>query len=165
MAFTIDVGYTTDNAYKVDKSYTSLLSEGESVSISPLSTINQLNPTFIIDYDSRLLSANYVVATFLGRKYFIPSGVSIDTAGRMVLACRVDPLSSFDLSNCHVTVTRNGGIGAPTKIPDNKLPVLPNVVDVKSTIANVPIFTDADTENGIELYNYVLIVLNGGANV
>lgn len=163
MAFTIDVGYTTENPSKVDKSYTSLLSSGESVSISPLSTINQLNPVFIIDYDSRFLNANYVVATFLSRKYFCT--VSIDTAGRMVLSCKVDPLSSFDLSECPVTVTRNGGIGAPTKIPDNKLPVIPNVVEVKSTIAPDVIFSDAETDQGIELYNYVLIVLNGGASI
>ena len=134
MAFTIKVGYTADNPQKVNKSVTWLDS---SVSISPLSTINQLNPVFIVDYDSSFLTANYVECTDLGRKYFCT--VAVDTAQRMILTCKVDVLSSFDLSECYITVTRNEGIGAPTKIPD-RLPVLPNIEEVVSTVASSDYF-------------------------
>lgn len=137
MAFTIKIGYTADNPQKVSKTVTWIDS---SVSISPLSTINQLNPVFIVDYSSSYLTANYVECTDLGRKYFCT--VSMDTAQRIILTCKVDVLSSFDLSECDITVTRNEGIGAPTKIPDSRLPVLPNIEEVLPTIAESDYFQD-----------------------
>lgn len=151
MGFTIDIGYTTDNTYKVNKSFTKVRTN---VSISPLSTINQLNPTFVIDYDSSLLNCNYVEASFLGRKYM--ATIAVDTAQRMIISCSVDYLSSFSLKDCPITVTRNGGIGAPTKIPDNKLPVVPNVEDVYSTTAKNPFFEESPSTC------YVITLMNGG---
>lgn len=130
MAFTIDIGYTTDNNLKVNKAV-SWLSPQTGVTISPLSSINQLSPVFVIDRNDSYLSANYVSCTYLGRKYF--ATVSIDTANRMIISCTsVDPLSSFDLSNCPIQVTRNGGIGAPTDYPDSKYPIIPNQKDITS---------------------------------
>lgn len=153
MAFTIKVGYTTDSPLKVDKTVNWLDS---SVSISPLSTINQLNPVFIVDYDSSFLTANYVECTDLGRKYFCT--VAVDTAQRMILTCKVDVLSSFDLSECDITVTRNEGIGAPTKIPDSRLPVLPNVEEVVSTIASSDYFQTSEYIDP----KYVVITVKAG---
>lgn len=156
MAFTIDIGYTTDNTYTVNKSWTKVKS---GVSISPLSTINQLNPVFVIDYDSSLLNCNYVEASFLGRKYM--ALISVDTAGRMVLSCSVDYLSSFALNNCYITVTRNGGLGAPTEIPDTKFPVIPNRKDMDSRT----VFNDAigKYENDVRAKNYLVITVGGGS--
>ena len=154
MAFTIDIGYTTDNTYKANKSV-SYIEQG--VSLHPLSTVNQLSPVFVIDYDSRFLNANYVTANFLGRKYFCL--ISFDTAQKMYLNCSVDYLSSFDLGNCPITVTRNGGIGAPTEIPDSKLPVIPNRKDIDSiTVFNSNI---SDFANDPRALNYVVTTVGG----
>lgn len=154
MAFTIDIGYTTDNTYKVNKTV-SYIAQG--VSIHPLSTVNQLSPVFVVDYDSRFLNANYVIANFLGRKYMCT--VSVDTAQKMYLTCSVDYLSSFALGNCPITVTRNGGIGAPTEIPDNKLPVIPNRKNIDSiTVFNSNI---SDFANDPRALNYVVTTVGG----
>ena len=155
MAFTIDIGYTTDNTYKVNKSVTYI---AQGVTIHPLSTVNQLSPVFVIDYDSRFLNANYVRATFLGRLYYCT--VSVDTAQKMYLSCSVDYLSSFALSNCAITVTRNGGIGAPTEIPDNKLPVVPNRKHIDSKTVFSPDINDVFI-NDIRSFNYVVTVIGG----
>lgn len=157
MAFTIDIANTTASPDKYNKTNeTTIIQQG--VSISPLSTINQLTPVFVIDYDSRFLNANYIIATFLGRKYF--ATVSVDTAGRMILQCKVDYISSFNLSNCPITVTRNGGIGKPTEIPDNKLPIIPN----RKKIDSITVFSpDINTTfiNDTRSLNYVVTVVGG----
>lgn len=155
MAFTIDIGYTTDNTYKVNKTVSYIAPD---VSIHPLSTVNQLSPVFVIDYDSRFLNANYVRATFLGRLYYCT--VSVDTARKMYLSCSVDYLSSFNLKNCPITVTRNGGIGAPTEIPDNKLPVIPNRKKIDSITTFSPDINSVFI-NDPRSHNYVVTVVGG----
>ena len=155
MAFTIDIGYTTDNTYTVNKSYT-VVKRG--VSISPLSNINTLNPVFVVNYDSSLLNCNYVIASFLGRKYYCT--VSVDTAQKIYLTCSVDYLNSFDLSGCDITVTRNGGLGAPTEIPDTKLPVIPNRKDLDSiTVFNKEL--NSNLANDPRATNYLVITAGG----
>ncbi len=150
MAFTIDIGYTTDNVKTVNKSVTVIES---GVSIHPTSSINQLSPVFIIDRDDRYLNANYVTATFLKRKYYCT--VSINPAGAMVLSCNVDVLSSFDLSSCPIQVTRCGGLGKPTMYPDTKYPIIPNKKDITSIIRDNAAL---HVNNGV----YVLTVIGGG---
>lgn len=149
--FTIDIGYTTENNLKVNKSYTTILT---GVEIHPLSTISQENPVFVIDYDSRFLNANYVICPALGRKYF--ATISTDTANRMIITCSCDYLSSFNLSNCPIQVTRNGGIGKPTKYPDNKYPIYPNIKDITSITRSNSILS----ANGGA---YILTVIGGGS--
>ena len=150
MAFTIDIGYTTDNNLKVNKSVTWLQ---QGVSISPLSVINQLSPVFVIDRNDTFLSANYVKCTYLNRKYF--ATVSVDTANRMIISCKVDHLSSFDLSACPITVTRNGGIGHPTDYPDSQYPIKPNQKSITSIVKSNSILS----VNG---GSYILTVIGGG---
>jgi len=154
MGFYIDIAYTTDPPNKVNRAYTII--NQSPVLISPLSTINQLNPVFVIDYNAAYLNANYVIVDFLKRKY--NAVVSVDTAGRMVLTCNVDVLAN-NFSNCDITVTRNGGIGKPTYIPDNKLPILPNRETITSTTATNDYFSTGLADN----HSYLVTVLNGGA--
>lgn len=151
MAFAISIAKTTAPPNKVNRVYNVI----DSVTVSPLSTINQLNPVFVIDYDTRYLNANYVIATFLSRKYFCT--VSVDTAGRMVLNCKVDVLAN-NFNNCPLTVTRNGGIGKPSYIPDEKLPILPNRETITSTTAENPYFSSGLLDNKC----YLVTVINGG---
>ena len=151
MAFTIDIGYTTDNNLKVNKSV-SWLSPNGGVTISPLSIIDQQNPVFVIDRNDTYLTANYVKCTFLGRKY--AATVSVDTAQKMVIRCTCDYLSSFDLSNCPIQVTRNGGIGKPTDYPDTMFPIIPNQKSITSITRSNSILT----ANG---GSYILAVIGG----
>ena len=151
MAFSVSIGYSTAPPNKINRAYTII----DSTTISPLSVINQLSPVFVIDYDARYLNANYVIAGFLSRKYFCT--VSIDTAGRMVLTCKVDVLAN-NFNDCPLTVTRNGGIGKPTYIPDEKLPILPNRESITSTTAENPYFSSGLLDNKC----YLVTVINGG---
>ena len=145
MSFTIKLGNTTDNASAVAKTYTEVTPTG-GVEISPTSTIDQLNPIFIIQYNANYVNINYCEAPFLGRKYF--ARATYESGNRMTINCTVDFLSSFDLSNCQVTAVRNGGLGAPTKIQDSKFPVLPNT----ETVKQVPIVHSAFTPYGERCY-------------
>lgn len=150
MAFTVDIGYTTDNVKKVNKTVTYI---EQGVVIHPTSVISQLSPVFIIDRDDRYLSANYVIATFLKRKYYCT--VSVNPAGAMVLTCSVDVLSSFDLSMCPIQVTRCGGLGAPTMYPDTKYPIIPNKKDITSIVRSN---SELNVNSGV----YVLTTIGGG---
>lgn len=149
--FTIDIGYTTDNNLKVNKTYTTILT---GVQIYPTSTISQENPVFVVDYNAAFLNANYVFCPALGRKYF--ATISTDTANRMIITCSCDYLSSFNLSNCPIQVTRNGGIGMPTKYPDNKYPIYPSIKDITSITRSNSILT---ANSGA----YILTVIGGGS--
>lgn len=131
VSMTINIGTVTENVNKVNKSpvwYTGESETAYSFNIKPTSIINQLSPTFIIDYNSALLNCNYVSCETLGRKYF--ARISVDTAQTMRIDCTVDVLSSWNLSGCPVTVVRNGGIGTPTKVQDTKLPVKPSTENI-----------------------------------
>lgn len=156
MSFYIKLGNTTENAMSVDKIFTEVTPSG-GVEIAPTSTIDQLRPVFIIAYDPNYININYCEAPFLGRKYF--AKVNYDNGQRMTIECEVDYLSSFDLSECDMTAVRNGGIGAPTKIQDNKYPIVPN----EETIDQVPVNNPELTPNGNGCY--VLQVIGGATNV
>lgn len=155
LSYIIHVGTYGGNNSAVGsaKTFTSLTGEN-GITINPKTIQNVLRPVFEIDYNSALLNANYLHAPFLEKYYFI-SSVSINTAGRMVFECVVDPLKSYDLSNCPITVVRNGGIGTPTKTPDNKLPIKPSSEDIKQiAVANGEF-------KALLNYPYVLQVIGG----
>lgn len=150
MAFTINICRTTENNMKVGKSYTTIET---SVPISPLSTIDMLNPVFIVDYHPAYLTANYVTCAFLKRHYHCT--VTVDTAQRMILTCHVDYLSSFNLANCPFHCIRNENVGI-NKIPDSKLPINPIEKEITSTILQSNFF-DKPYVN-----SYLLAVIGGG---
>lgn len=130
MSVTIDLCVTNDNNTTVNKSYNIL---AENVTIDATHDLDELSPEFIIRYNAEYKPCNYVVANFLGRKYFCEKILSIGK--KMKLKCTVDYLSSWDLSKCNITVIRNDGIGKPTIFPDSKLPIAPNQQTIKQTVA------------------------------
>lgn len=125
----LTIGKTTDNNMKLNKTFSERIAEN--VSIEPTSIVNKLNPVFIVAYDSRYLDADYVYCSDLDRYYFCAP--SVNTGGRVVLTCTIDYLSGIDLSDCPITVVRNGA--KPTVIPDNKFPIIPNDETITQTVA------------------------------
>lgn len=93
--------------------------------VDALDIVSVVNPTLIISYDGDYIDCNYCYVKEFGRYYFCKT--SVDTGGRLVLTCTVDPLMSFadDIKECQACITRNEhtGIGY---VVDNKLPVDPN---------------------------------------
>ena len=151
MAFTIDICKTSDNVLKYNKSYTTLSPVG-GVSIDATQSIDQINPTFIINYDPTYIECNYVVASFLGAAYFATP--IVEPGKRITLKCSIDPLS-YNLDSCPGTVLRNGGIGKPTKMQDTKLPIITNEQTITQTVSA----NEALTPYGDKCY--VLTVIGG----
>lgn len=154
MSFYIEIGITNDNNNKVNKSVNWQSPPG-GVLIDPKSTLDVIKPVFIINNNPAYLTCNYVKASFLNRQYF--ARITLDTGGRMIVTCSVDVLSSFDLSECEMTVLRSEQEAAPTKIQDGKLPVIPNEQIIEQTVSE----NSALTPYGTECY---IITVIGGVN-
>ena len=157
MSYTINIGTTSDDVRKYKKTVSWILS-GEvpkEIPIAATSTVDQLEPVFIVDYDAAYLTCNYVYCSAFGLSYFCR--VAENTAKRIVLTCTVDPLS-IDVDNCKINVVRNGGIGAPTKIQDNKLPVLTGVQELMQTVAVNSSLSSGASEA------YIITVIGGEVN-
>lgn len=128
-------------------------------SITAYDKIDIINPTFILSYDASLLTCNYLYCNELARYYYTKP--SLDTGGRLVLTCSVDPLMSFkdDIYNAEATILRSESIGRPTMIPDSQLPIIPNQSDIITQIG----FNSISELTGSSLTNqdYILITLGG----
>ena len=148
---------TSDDSRKAVKQLTQI---GNTVSAVPTDDMSILNPVIILDYNSAYLAANYLYIPLFGRYYAITSR-TVTIGKRIVINAAVDAVMSWynSIKNCNITVTRNGGIGGPTMIPDEKLPVIPNKENVVTTIASNPRF---DTFPGLSYNNYVITTVNGG---
>lgn len=118
-----------ENPLKVNK----ILTATTVKTIASLGNMSLIEPSFIVDKDNDVIASNYCYIPDFSRYYFIKNS-SIMDGGRILIECNVDVLNSFDLSKCIVTVLRNGGIGKPTKIPDTKLPILPNENIINQTV-------------------------------
>lgn len=157
MSYTINIGTTSDDIKRYKKTVSWIQSEGtaKEIPIAATSVVDQLEPVFIVDYDAAYLTCNYVYCQALGLSYFCR--VSENTAKRIVLTCTVDPLS-VDIDNCKINVIRNGGIGAPTKIQDTKLPIIPGEQEIMQTVATHSALTTSAT------WCYVITVIGGATN-
>lgn len=156
MSYTINIGTTSDDVRKYKKNVSWILSGlvPKEIPIAATSTVDQLEPVFIVDYDPAYLTCNYVYCSALGLSYFCR--IAENTAKRIVLTCTVDPLS-VNVDSCKITVLRNGDLGAPTKIQDSKYPILTS----EETIDQVPV-TNADLQVPIGYASrYVLQVIGG----
>lgn len=122
---------TTDDMRTVDKTLTTV----KSVTATPTEPMNVLAPTLIIDYDSSVLSANYVYIPALSRYYYIDN-IDLLKGNRLLLSCRVDVLKTYanDIRNCNCICVRSESIGTPTQIPDKNLPIDPNREDIVSIV-------------------------------
>ena len=126
MAFTLMLGTTTDDPIVVNKSY----SFPTSITISPLDTVDVLNPYIILNYSSSILGYNYAkIPDFNDRYYFVKS--ELLTSGRIGLTLTVDPLMSWydrglggsGIKDIITTIIRTGGIEKPTYVQDSLLPI------------------------------------------
>lgn len=133
MAFSATLYNNADDPKVLSKT----LSGGQSVSsIVPTEACDILNPTFILNYNSAYTTCNYiVVGAPFNRSYFI-TDMKIDIGKKIVISCAVDVLETYkdSIKNCMACVTRNEGIGKPTYVPDDKLPIDPNQKYLKSVL-------------------------------
>lgn len=129
---------TTDDTRKVDKTLTAI----KDITAIPSDNVTMLTPAFIVEYDNTILAANYCYIAEFNRYYFIHD-ITLLRGNRMQLNCAVDVLKTYadDLKNCTAVIIRNGGIGEPSMIPDNQLPINPNKKELLTKTVNFAIDT------------------------
>lgn len=129
---------------------------GNTIILEPYDTIDLLNPIVLVNYNAAFLNSNYAYIPELKRYYFIEN-IGLETARRMRVALRVDPLMSFkdSILDATVTVLRNENIG-PTNVVDSKLPIDPKEVWYEGIDFPYQPITDPAYEGK----NYVLVVRN-----
>lgn len=152
-AMTIQLLTTTDDQRKAFKTCTQI---GADITAVPTDDMSELQPKIVINYDSTYLAANYVYIDLFGKYYKIDKK-AVTIGKKIVLECTIDAVMSFysDILNCDITAVRNGGIGSPTKIQDNKLPINPET----ETIQQIPV-ENAEFKQILD-YPYVLQVIGG----
>ena len=147
---------TTDDQRKAFKNCANV---GTVINAVPTDDMSELQPKIIINYDSAYLAANYVYIALFDKYYKIDKK-AVTIGKKIVLDCTIDAVMSYynSILNCDITVIRNGGLGQPTKIQDNKFPVIPNEQELMQTVS-----TNVSLANTAE-YSYVITVIGGAAN-
>jgi hypothetical protein len=71
------------------------------------------------------------------RQYYKIVEKNVTIGKRIIITCLVDAVMSWytHLLTCDITAIRNGGIGAPTKVQDNKLPIIANEQTLQQTVS------------------------------
>lgn len=132
------------------------LSEGVIVAdLTPTQSVSVLSPTLILDYREQLLSANYCKIDEFNRYYYCK--ISVDTGGRLIAECEVDPLMSFStsISGCEINVIRSeNGI---SYVRDSKLPLSPDQCELQGILFPINPFDDTFYYD-----NNIILTVNGG---
>lgn len=124
MAVTLDLYNITDPANCANKSIpdTSL----KTITGNPIEDEEILNPTFLINYFSELLSCNYCKVTYPDQtvKYYFVT-VTTENGNNLRIDCTMDYLMTYwdEIKNTPMTVVRSTSFGKPTYVIDNLLPV------------------------------------------
>lgn len=145
MSFTLMLGITNDDPIVLNKTATF----PTTITISPLDTVDELNPYIIINYSSSIMGYNYAkIPEFNNRYYFVK--YELLTSGRIGLTLSVDPLMSWydrglggvGIKDITTTIIRTGGIVKPTYTEDSLLPIEP-----KRRKVNVQYFQNSPHNN------------------
>ena len=153
---------TADDMRTADKTFTNV---SNALTAVPTADMRALSPTFTISYNSDYLAANYVYIDLFDAYYKI-TGRDITIGEKIIISCSIDATTTWykkatgNIKNCKITVVRNGGIGRPSLIPDEKLPVIPNKEDILITRATNSNFLNNADDSDIKCY--VLTLMNGG---
>lgn len=128
----IDLYYTTDTPIKADKTLTAL----GTLTGTPTSNININSPVFKVTYSNIIPSVNYAYIPDFGKYYFVKPP-TLNTDGSAILELSVDVLKTYGaaIKNCDAVVIRSQSIGS-NDVPDSRLPVNPNSVDVVSVMGS-----------------------------
>lgn len=113
---------TSDPPEKLEKELSII---GTATALKPTARVDMLNPVIVCNANSERLKANYVYIDTFDRYYWCT--VSLDTANRMILSCKVDYLMSWknSIKNCPACILRNENVGI-NYMKDDKLPIDPN---------------------------------------
>ena len=157
---TINLYNLTEDKKVLDKTPTSI----GTVDATPFEELSIITPKLIITYDETYINCNYIEIPIFNRFYYVEDKI-INVGNRIIFNCKVDVLKSFkdDIKNANIVVVRNEGLGAPTEIIDNQLPVSPNQKTVEQVTVNDYNVTDSKLDStGIYILQCIGGHINGG---
>ena len=157
---TINLYNLTEDKKVLDKAPTSIAT----VDATPFEELSIITPKLIITYDETYINCNYIEIPIFNRFYYVEDKI-INVGNRIIFNCKVDVLKSFkdDIKNANIVVVRNEGLGAPTEIIDNQLPVSPNQKTVEQVTVNDYNVTDSKLDStGIYILQCIGGHINGG---
>ena len=121
---TLQFKKTADDVRKLDKSFTAL---GNAVTANATQNCSIIHPVWLLAYSANYETATHVSCSEFGRTYFI-NDIVMSTGGKCFVYATVDVLTTYasNIKACSGTVIRSESVGAPTMIPDGKLPIFTN---------------------------------------
>lgn len=159
LVVTITIYNVSDAPNVADKT----LESGTTVTgVQPCEPCDFLNPSFIMNKSSAVLSGNYIDCVIEGnplqRKYFITDKQLI-TGGRVLVSCTVDVLTTYasSIKACNGTILRAESPKSKA-MHDSKYPLVPRMF-VKNILYKKTPFSYV---SGNGNYNYLLTVVGGG---
>ena len=156
---TITLYKTSSPVNKIGKTLTTLAT----VTGTPTSDISTASPDFYLSYSANALAANYMYVAEFGRYYFLKPPV-VMTDGRVKISGDVDVLETYatGIKNAPATVVRSESAGL-SDVPDGKLPINPNAVEIVSAIGSKSFNAYANTISGSQFCSasYVLVTGRG----
>lgn len=150
---------TSDDRRVVSKTLTTIAAN---ISIVPKEQLDILTPRIRIAWNSAYLSANYMYISELNRYYYI-SDMILNTGHNIDIIGNIDVLKTYgtQIRALTATVIRSESVGAPTPIPDSKLPIDPNREELLSIkITNTRDGSAVFTANPSD-WCYILTVVGG----
>lgn len=157
---TINLYNLTEDKKVLDKTPTLI----GTVDATPFEELSIITPKLIVSYDSTYINCNYIEIPIFNRFYYVEDKI-INVGNRIIFNCKVDVLKSFkdDIKNANIVVIRNEGVGTPTEIIDNQLPVLPNQKTVEQVTVDDYNVTDSKLDStGIYILQCIGGHINGG---
>ena len=141
---TINLYNLTEDKKVLDKTPTLI----GTVDATPFEELSIITPKLIVSYDSTYINCNYIEIPIFNRFYYVEDKI-INVGNRIIFNCKVDVLKSFkdDIKNANIVVIRNEGVGTPTEIIDNQLPVLPNQKTVEQVTVDDYNVTDSKLDS------------------
>lgn len=131
MSLSVTLLSTSDDPRVVTKSTTTIAA----VTAKPTQDCSVLNPRLILHYTGSLVDVNYLYISDFDKYYYIDQ-IKLLPGNQIELAASIDVLKTYDaeIRGCMATVVRSESVGAPTMIPDNKLPINPNKKELKTAV-------------------------------
>lgn len=126
---TLQFKKTTDDPRKVVKSFEDI---GDAVPAIPTENCSILSPVWLLAYSSSYKGATHVTCPALGNRTYFITDIVLSPGGKCYVYGSVDVLATYGalIKERSGTVIRSESIGAPTLIPDGKLPVQTNKLTV-----------------------------------
>ena len=156
---TLQFKKTSDDPRKVIKSFVDL---GDAVPAIPTENCSILSPVWLLAYSSSYKGATHVTCPALGNRTYFITDIVLSPGGKCYVYGSVDVLATYGslIKERSGTVIRSESIGAPTLIPDGKLPIQTNNLQVDADFFKKTPFDPLTAP-----YQFILTTIGGSGSV